>query len=81
MRKSNQCALVTANPVALAVQCIGSQKELAKKVGVSRQAVYKWLLSGEIPVRRVKTIAKLTQLPAWILCPSVFEKTAKELDE
>ena len=60
---------IDANPVAVAIQAVGSRRELAKQVKVTRQAVERWLASGEIPPRRVPDVARITGMPKKVLNP------------
>jgi DNA-binding transcriptional regulator YdaS (Cro superfamily) len=46
-----------------AVDIAGSQSELARLVGVSRQAVQEWVTKGWVPNDRVERVEELTQVP------------------
>lgn len=48
----------------------GGRAGLAKKLGISRQAVYKW---DEIPMERMLEIEKVTGIPRHQLFPKYFE--------
>lgn len=43
-----------------AVELVGGRRELAKKCGVTRQAVENWLAMDTVPVERLKAIQKAT---------------------
>jgi DNA-binding transcriptional regulator YdaS (Cro superfamily) len=53
----------------LAVQVAGSRAALARKIGVSRQAVWRW---KKIPVERLKAVEKATRIPRYRLRPDIF---------
>lgn len=42
-----------SNPVLELVQKAGSQSALAERLGVSQQAISKWIRRGYVPTRRV----------------------------
>lgn len=46
--------------------------ELANRLGLSRQAVYKWLEAG-VPVERCGEIERLTGVPRHELRPDIFD--------
>lgn len=58
-----------------AVQICGGQKALADKIGVSQQAVCKWVTAGEVPLKRVIAIEVATdgQVSRADLCPAFFD--------
>lgn len=49
--------------VDLAVQMAGSQAKLAAKVGVTQQAVMKWVKRGYVPLPRAREIEALLGVP------------------
>lgn len=55
--------------IELAVQWAGSQSALARKAGVSPQAVQQWVERGRVPPRRVPLIADMTGIAAHRLNP------------
>ncbi len=48
--------------VEAAVELAGGVTRVAKELGVSRQAVYKWIASGDMTKARFKHIAALSKL-------------------
>jgi ribosome-binding protein aMBF1 (putative translation factor) len=48
----------------------GSRAALARKIGVSRQAVWRW---KKIPVDRLRAVEKATRVPRYRLRPDIFE--------
>lgn len=52
-----------------AVALAGSQSALARRVGVSPQAVQQWVERGCVPPRRVPLVAAMTGIPAERLNP------------
>jgi DNA-binding transcriptional regulator YdaS (Cro superfamily) len=49
--------------IALAVKQAGSQRKLAKTLGVSQQAVSLWVDQGWVPLRRVEQIEQKFSIP------------------
>lgn len=49
-----------------------TQSELARAIGVTQGAVSHWIVAGQIPVKRVPQIAKITGIPLAELRPDVF---------
>ncbi|AVY95774.1 hypothetical protein DAI18_18280 [Microvirgula aerodenitrificans] len=41
----------------------GSQSDLAKKIGVSPQAVQQWVAKGFVPPKRCRRVSEATKLP------------------
>lgn len=60
------------SPVARAIQKAGGRRQLAEAVGVTRQAVEKWLETGTVPANSVPHVVNATGVPAWDLNPEVF---------
>ena len=54
----------TSNPVALALQVAGTQQRLADALKVSRPSISVWLKKGEFPLKHLKEVSRLTQIPA-----------------
>lgn len=56
----------------------GSQSDLAKKMGVSPQAVQQWVANGFIPPKRCRRVSEVTKLPLSRLLAAyeAAEKTA-----
>lgn len=65
------------NPVVKAIEAVGSVDVLARSIGVSRQAIYKWVESGMVPPKRVKEVSGITKIPMWELCPKYFPPVVK----
>jgi DNA-binding transcriptional regulator YdaS (Cro superfamily) len=53
----------------LAIQAAGSRAALARQIGLSRQAVWRW---KKIPVYRLKDVEKATRIPRHKLRPDIF---------
>jgi DNA-binding transcriptional regulator YdaS (Cro superfamily) len=53
----------------LAIQAAGSRGALARKIGISRQAVWGW---KKIPVDRLKDVERVTRIPRHKLRPDIF---------
>jgi DNA-binding transcriptional regulator YdaS (Cro superfamily) len=60
------------NIVDVAIRIVGSQVELAKQCGVSKQAVAKWRASNRVGVKSVKKLSEVTGLPPYVIRPDVF---------
>ncbi len=50
------------NPVEKAIEKAGTQEALAKHLGVSRPAVALWKMKGEIPLKYIASVSKLTNI-------------------
>lgn len=61
---------ISRDPALLAVLATVTASELARRIGVKRQAVSGW---RRIPVGRVRAVAEITGIPARVLRPDVFE--------
>ncbi|KAF6597540.1 helix-turn-helix domain-containing protein [Cronobacter sp. EKM101R] len=48
------------NPINKAIQIVGSQTELARRIGVNQSTVSKWLNGTDIRAKHVKPIATAT---------------------
>jgi len=61
-----------------AIAIVGSQKALAEKIGVSQQAVGKWVASGEVPLKRLAAIERATdnKVTRYDLRPDFFGEAA-----
>lgn len=53
----------------------GKPEDLAHALGISRQAVYKWIQKGCIPAERIGDIRKVTGIPSYYIRPDLFEGT------
>ena len=50
------------NPVEKAIKAAGTQQALAEHLGVSRPAVALWKMKGEIPLKYIASVSKLTSI-------------------
>lgn len=48
---------------------VGSQNALAKKLGITRQAVCAW---EKVPMRWIKTISEMTGIPRKLIRPDIY---------
>lgn len=55
--------------IAFACEKAGGATELARKLGISKQAVSQW---SEIPIRHVHRVHEVTRIPLTDLRPDVF---------
>lgn len=55
-----------------AVKAAGSQVELARRLGIPRQNIYKWIQRGAIPRSMVSAVSEATGIPRQVLMPDVF---------
>lgn len=55
------------NIVRLVVLSVGSQKELAKRLGVTQQYVSRWCQKGVVPEPWAKKVAQVTGFDASVL--------------
>ena len=56
-----------------ALKAVGdSQSELARRCGVSRQAVNGWVKRGRVSPEHVQCVAQATGVPEWQLAPDIF---------
>lgn len=56
--------------LAQAIANIGGEAETARRVGVSKQAVWWWY---RCPGHHVKKISELSGVPPWLLRPDLFD--------
>lgn len=67
--------MLDTNPVELALASLGcSQSELARRLGISRNAVSLWKLRGKVPVEHVLLLSEVSGVPCHILSPKFFPK-------
>jgi DNA-binding transcriptional regulator YdaS (Cro superfamily) len=45
-------------PIRRAIALVGSQTELARRLGIQPQSVQQWAANGEIPLKRVPAVAE-----------------------
>ncbi len=41
-----------------------TQDQLARKLGLSQGAISQWIVAGEIPIKRVLDVSRVTGIPA-----------------
>lgn len=57
------------------VEAAGSQSELARQLGISNTAVWKWLQSSKrIPAEYALAASRLYGVPAWALRPDIYPR-------
>ena len=61
-----------AESLKLAIAAAGSMSKLARACGVKPQSVRKWVLRGEIPVKRCRQVEKATGVSRKKLRPDFF---------
>ena len=64
--------MATMNHLNKAISKAGGRKQLADLIGVSRQAVEKWMTYG-VPPRRAIQIEEATGVSRKKLCPELYE--------
>jgi len=60
---------VVDDPKKRAIEAAGSAANLARLLGVTRQAVWRW---RKIPLKHMKTLEKLLGIPREKLRPDIF---------
>ena len=62
------------SPLERAINVCGSQAALAKKIGVTPQAVQQWLAAGAVPIKRALQVEAATggQVTRSELCPEMY---------
>lgn len=70
--------LIEKTPIERACEIAGGQSALARKVGVTPQAVQKWVAKNEVPAKRALAIQKATdgKITTNQLCPAFYPKAA-----
>ena len=58
------------------IEKLGGRPAATRAIGISPQAMQKWVNSGRVPVERVLAVSKLTGIPASELRPDIFEGAA-----
>lgn len=66
---------MTPEELSKAVEGAGGQSEVARKIGVTSQAVSKWCAAGEVPLKRLIAFEQATGVPREDLYPELFQKT------
>jgi hypothetical protein len=66
------------NIVEQAIEKVGTESELGRKLGVTRQAINIWKKEGKFPLLRTPEVARLSGIPLTKFNPS-FYKEVKEL--
>jgi len=59
-----------AAALAYAIEKAGGASELARKLGVSRQAVAQW---QAVPPRQARKVSELTGVPLADICPEFYK--------
>jgi len=59
-------------PIQRAVRHAGSQSNLARRVGVSAQAVQQWVDSGRVSYKRAVAVSRATGVPLCELRPDLY---------
>lgn len=57
-----------------AVDLIGSQSEMGRRLGIKPQAVQKWISHNRVPAERVLQIEKLTGISRHDLRPDIYPR-------
>lgn len=52
--------LVGMESLKKAIECLGTQSDLAKAIGVVPQVVHNWLIRGNVPAERCPAIERAT---------------------
>ncbi len=60
------------NPIQLAIDKAGGQTSLAKKCNVKQPTIFKWLMKGIVPPRKVLLVEKITGIPRHKLNPFIY---------
>lgn len=60
------------SPVEKVIEAYGGASALARRLGISRNAVALWRKVGRLPLNRVDEIASITGLPKHELRPDAF---------
>lgn len=63
----------TVPGIELAIEAAGSGAELARRIGVTQQAVAAWAAEKTIPPRRVLDVERATGVPRRVLAPELFD--------
>jgi DNA-binding transcriptional regulator YdaS (Cro superfamily) len=59
--------------IADAIRKAGGARTVARKLGVSHQAVSQWVVNG-VSAERAEAMAELSGVDVWVLCPRVFHR-------
>ena len=62
------------NGLKLVIEAVGSRAELARRLGLSRQAMHCWV---RVPLNRLKLVSRITGIPAAVLRPDLFDSEQK----
>jgi DNA-binding transcriptional regulator YdaS (Cro superfamily) len=66
--------MVKSNPVVRAIQKAGGRRQLAEKVGVTRQAVEQWIDAGVVPPGSVIAVYDITAISPHELNPIAYPR-------
>lgn len=67
-------------PTQRAVRIAGGQSELARRLGLSPQAVQQWVEADRVSHKRVLRVSRLTGVPAHELRPDLFQLEPQRTD-
>jgi DNA-binding transcriptional regulator YdaS (Cro superfamily) len=56
----------------LAADAVGTRTELARRLGITPEAIFQW---SRIPLRRVLDVEKATKVPRELLRPDFFRRS------
>jgi len=60
------------------IKAAGSQEKLAVSVGLSQQAISRWLKADRVPAEHARKVAEATGIPANKIRPDIFEAPIQE---
>lgn len=71
---------ITDTPISRAINLVGSQEAFAQRVGVSQQAVSKWLKKGSIPAEKVVLAEQAVEgaITRHEFRPDIFAKVGRQ---
>ena len=55
-----------------AVKELGGATKAARRLGVSRQAIYNWLNNGMVPIGQIILVERMTGIPREDLRPDIY---------
>lgn len=64
------------NIMQRAASTVGGSAALARKIGISPQAVQQWCKAGKPPANRVLNVEHITGVPRYELRPDIYPKEA-----
>lgn len=60
------------------IEIVGSQEKLAKAIGLSQQAISRWVKSGRVPAEHARKVSEATGVPPHIIRPDIFDCPSQE---